>query len=300
MGTTTVPMGTTAYIGAAVQSAQHAVWATAVFDHVSVSGVASPPPALPAPWQQQDIGAVNPAGSATASSGLFTVRGSGANIWGAADAFHYVTSPWHSGACRASHERAKHQHYAKGGIMLRASLTAGSPHVILDLRPTGQIEFMTRTAASGQTSYLSGAVQPTPAWLKLVRAGSTVTGYSSADGVQWTPVGTTQAGFGGPAYIGMAVVSVAPGVLTTSTFDNVSVTVAGSPNTCSSLTVTKPSLWSGHNQSNWQLTVTPSDSTCTWTASVDQSWMGLNPRRTRRPGFPASRKQGRPHLRCEP
>ena len=167
--------------------------------------------------------------------------------------------------------------YAKGGIMLRASLTAGSPHVILDLRPTGQIEFMTRTAASGPTSYLSGAVQPVPAWLKLVRAGSTVTGYSSADGAQWTLIGTTQAGFGGPAYIGMAVVSVAPGVLNTSTLDSVAVTASQVQNPCSTLTVTKPVLWSGHSQSNWQLTVTPSDSTCTWTASVDQSWMGFNP-----------------------
>jgi hypothetical protein len=276
VGTATVPMGSTAYIGAAVQSAQHAVWATAVFDHVSVSGIASPP-ALPAPWQQQDIGAVNPPGSATASSGLFTVRGSGANIWGTTDAFHYVYQPLaQDGGLIVRVTSVQNTNtYAKGGIMLRASLTAGSPHVILDLRPTGQIEFMTRTAASGPTSYVSGAAQPTPAWLKLVRAGSTVTGYSSADGVQWALVGTTQAGFGGPAYIGMAVVSVAPGVLNTSTFDNVT-TVAASQNTCSALTVTRPSLWSGHNQSNWHLTVTPSDSTCTWTASVDQSWMGFN------------------------
>jgi len=116
-----------------------------------------------------------------------------------------------------------------------------------------------------------------PAWLKLVRAGSTVTGYSSADGAQWTPVGTTQAGFTGPAFIGMAVVSVAPGVLNTSTFDNVAVTATQAQTACSTLTVTKPVLWSGRSQSNWQLTVMPPDATCTWTASVDQSWMGLNP-----------------------
>ena len=47
-------------------------------------------PPLPAPWTDGDIGTVGAAGSASLVSGTFTVIGSGADIWGAADAFHYA------------------------------------------------------------------------------------------------------------------------------------------------------------------------------------------------------------------
>src|SRR5207253_1471125 len=46
--------------------------------------------ALPAGWSHQDIGAVGIAGSATFSSGTFTVAGSGSDIWTAADQFHFA------------------------------------------------------------------------------------------------------------------------------------------------------------------------------------------------------------------
>jgi hypothetical protein len=229
VGTVTVPMSSSVFIGTAVQSSQHAVWATAIFDHISVSALASVPP-LAAPWLDQDIGAVNPAGSTSVSAGLFTVRGSGSDIWGTADAFHYVFQPLAKDGeliVRVTSVQNTSAN-AKAGIMLRASLTPGSPHVILDLKPNAGIEFMTRAVASGQTSWLSGSTQPMPAWLKLVRAGSTVTGYSSADGTTWAQVGTTQASFSGPVYIGMAVVSHASGVLNTSTFDNVAFKVSSS------------------------------------------------------------------------
>ena len=48
---------------------------------------------LPAPWTSQDIGAVGLAGSAGYASGVYTVRGSGADIWGTADAFQSVLQP---------------------------------------------------------------------------------------------------------------------------------------------------------------------------------------------------------------
>ncbi len=48
---------------------------------------------LPAPWAGQDVGAVGQAGSASYANGVFTVRGAGADIWGAADAFQSVLQP---------------------------------------------------------------------------------------------------------------------------------------------------------------------------------------------------------------
>src|SRR4029453_10569075 len=46
--------------------------------------------ALPAPWQTTDIGAVGATGSASYSSGTFTLVGSGEDIQGTADEFRYV------------------------------------------------------------------------------------------------------------------------------------------------------------------------------------------------------------------
>lgn len=44
-------------------------------------------------WSHQDIGAVGLAGNATANDGAWTVQGAGADIWGGADAFHFVYRP---------------------------------------------------------------------------------------------------------------------------------------------------------------------------------------------------------------
>src|SRR5205814_1242073 len=53
---------------------------------------AAPPPPLPSPWANADIGAVPLQGSASFSNSTFTVSGSG-DTWGPADAFQYVYQP---------------------------------------------------------------------------------------------------------------------------------------------------------------------------------------------------------------
>src|SRR5262249_54873080 len=48
---------------------------------------------LPSPWADQDIGAVGSVGKGSFLTGTFIERGSGADIGGSADAFHYVYQP---------------------------------------------------------------------------------------------------------------------------------------------------------------------------------------------------------------
>jgi hypothetical protein len=63
-----------------------------------------------------------------------------------------------------------------------------------------------------------------PYWLKLSRSGSTVSAYTSADGVNWTPIGSPQTINLGPSvYIGLVVCSNNTSTLAAATFDNVSV-----------------------------------------------------------------------------
>lgn len=186
---------------------------------------------LPTPWQTADVGAVGTAGSTSYSSGAFTVRGAGADIWGAADAFRYVyqsvTGDTEIVARVASVQNTNP--YAKAGLMLRESVAAGAAHVILDVRPDGSIEFMKRASTGGATTYLSGATQVPPTWLKLTRSGNTVTGAVSSNGTAWATVGSTTTALGTSATVGLVVNSHNTAALNTSVFDAVSVNGSVAP-----------------------------------------------------------------------
>jgi len=118
--------------------------------------------------------------------------------------------------------------YAKAGLMFRADLSAASPHVLLDVKPDGGIEFMTRTVAGGTTTFLESGFQGMPTWLRLQRSGTTFTASVSADGKSWTTIGTTDVGAVNMGYAGMAVTSHAPGTATTATFDSISLAAVAS------------------------------------------------------------------------
>jgi regulation of enolase protein 1 (concanavalin A-like superfamily) len=186
---------------------------------------------LPAPWQDLDIGSVGAAGSATYTTPTFTVKGAGGDIWGTSDAFNFVYQPLSGDGQIVARVTGigNTNTYAKAGVMLRQSLTSTSQHAILDVRPNGSVEFMTRTSSGGSTSYVAGATQAPPAWLKLARAGTTVTASVSADGSTWSTVGTTTVSMTSSISVGLAVCSHVTGTLMTATFDNVTVGTSSAP-----------------------------------------------------------------------
>ncbi|HVH26040.1 MAG TPA: PKD domain-containing protein [Vicinamibacterales bacterium] len=186
--------------------------------------------AVPAPWANQDIGSVGLTGSASLSSGTFSVSGSGNDIWGKSDAFHYVHQPLTGdGQIVARVTSLENTHSAAAaGIMVRDTLTAGSRHVLLSVSPGGDVGLLRRANSGGTTSNVASGSQSTPAWLKLVRVGSTITGYVSNNGSAWTQVGSTTLTLGSTPSIGLIVTSHDDTTLNTATFDSVSVTYGGS------------------------------------------------------------------------
>ncbi len=175
---------------------------------------------LPSQWTATDVGAVGVHGISSFNANVYYVAGAGADIWGAADAFQFVSQPLAgdgSIVARVSGEQSTST-YAKAGIMMRQSTSASAADVILDVRPGGAIEFMARGTAGGSTTYIAGSLLPQP-WLKLSRTGSVVTAAISADGNSWTTLGT--ATLGGSALAGLAVTSHDPTVLNQAVFDNV-------------------------------------------------------------------------------
>ena len=195
----------------------------------AVAGGSESPKSLEAtsllyPWLTQDIGAVGLAGSASYSNGVFTVTGAGADIWGAADAFRFVYVPV-TGNCTITARVVSVQNtdpWSKAGIMIRSNLDANAVNAYIAVTPGNGVTWQTRTSTGGSTVNSATAGLTAPYWVKLVRSGSTFTGYRSPDGVNWTQQGTaTTITMASTAYAGLALTSHNSSSLCTATIDNV-------------------------------------------------------------------------------
>jgi hypothetical protein len=197
----------------------------------TTGGSAPPPPgggSLPAGWSSQDIGAVGVAGSASANSGTFSVTGSGADIWGTADALHYAYQQF-SGDFDAIARVATVQPvnaWTKAGVMIRGSLAANSAQGFMLVSSSKGTAFQRRVSAGNSSTNTAGPGGTAPAWVKLSRRGGSISAYQSTNGTNWTLVGSDSFSIGSSVYVGLAVGSHDNSRLATATFDNVSISSA--------------------------------------------------------------------------
>jgi len=181
---------------------------------------------LPAGWTDKDIGSVGLAGSGSYSSGVFTVKGSGSDIWSNGDLFNYAyasaTNDLTITARVATQQSANG--WSKSGVMLRASTATNSAYVALYVTPSNGVSMQFRSATGSNAVDLGRISGPAaPYWVRLVRSGNTYTGYSSADGATWTQVAATNFTLATNILAGLAVCAHDNTALNTSTFDNVAV-----------------------------------------------------------------------------
>ncbi len=79
--------------------------------------------------------------------------------------------------------------WSKAGIIIKANTSQGSPYAAMMV--TGAHGVRMQYNYTKDAAGLPGAVSAAaPRWLRLTRAGDRITGYDSADGIHWTPVGT--------------------------------------------------------------------------------------------------------------
>jgi len=190
----------------------------------TVTATTPPPPGLPAPWQTQDIGKVGVTGNASVTAGVFTVRGSGADVWGPADAFRFVYQSLAGDGAIIARVASVQNVYAwtKAGVMIRQTTDAGSTQTSMFVTPGKGLSFQRRIAANG-TSVSTTIAGAAPYWVRLVRAGQVITASVSPDGTSWTDVGQDTIAISGAVWIGLAVTSHDNTQLATATFDNVTV-----------------------------------------------------------------------------
>lgn len=190
---------------------------------------------MPVGWSNRDIGAVGAAGRVARSGGTFTVEGSGADIWGAADEFHFVSRTWDGGngpvevIARVTAVENVHR-WTKAGIMVRETLDANSVHAMLIVTPTTEkgVAFQRRPERGGLSVHTAGPAVTAPIWLRIVAQGPDVRAYNRlAETDSWTFIGEDRLTFetGGGYEVGLVVTSHEDGTLAAAEFDNVTVRV---------------------------------------------------------------------------
>ncbi len=189
-------------------------------------------------WSHSAIGRVAQPGSFSQTGTALAIAGSGADIWGSADACQYASVPWEGDLEIVATVLSldKPDPWAKAGLMLRNTLDDVSPQVMLAITPEKGVTLIRRSSIGGPseddayqsmrlvgvggtqtyqqrgsggvdaaTGSIAGAAFPH--WLKLIKQGAVVRAYHSADGQQWVWLGTLQHDFGKQFYVGLAVTS---------------------------------------------------------------------------------------------
>lgn len=184
-----------------------------VTDQLGGTGTATLPlvvTGLPAPWATTSIGAATVPGTATWAAGVFTVTNAGPGITRNADAFRFVHQPRTGDVTLVARvdSLVNTNVYAKAGLMVRETTAANSRNVMLAATPTTSdgVKLIRRTAPGATTTNVAYARSALPPrWLKLVRSGSTFTGYQSGDGTTWALVGSTTVSMTAAVQVGLAV-----------------------------------------------------------------------------------------------
>jgi len=175
-------------------------------------------------WQHDDIGDVAAAGDMTYSDGTFTVQASGADIWGYADEFHFVYRPFQGDGEIIARvvSLTDTNSWAKAGVMFRGSLEPDAAFAMTVVTPGHGVAFQRRREAGNSCAH-TGASGSAPYWVRLVRDGQTITAYASADGSEWTLVGSDSVAMPSEPYVGLALTAHNDGAMATAVFDNVTV-----------------------------------------------------------------------------
>jgi hypothetical protein len=177
-------------------------------------------------WTDQDIGSPGRAGSASINAGTYSVNGGGKDIWGRIDQFNYVYQS-SAGDLTITAQVSDQQNtnaWAKSGVMIRETTDPGSAYVFVVITPGNGVNMQYRASTGANAVQLAGVSGlVAPYWVQLVRSENTFRGFTSADGVNWTQVGSITVTMTSSVTAGLAVTSHRNTALNKSTFDNVNI-----------------------------------------------------------------------------
>jgi regulation of enolase protein 1 (concanavalin A-like superfamily) len=153
-----------------------------------------------------------------------TMTAGGEDIWSTADQFHFAYKRL-SGAGSVTARIVSVSNtdpWAKAGVMIRESLEPSSPHATMVVTPENGVSFQRRTAVNTVSEQTQQADITAPQWVRITRSGNTFTGEYSANGSNWTTLGSAEIAMLADAYIGLCLTSHNIDATCTAEFSNVS------------------------------------------------------------------------------
>lgn len=228
--TATLPnLASVLHVGLALTSSTNSALASATFDNLLIRQTDLVP--TNTPLTGLNVGGTLISGVTVSSAGIHTLRGAGSDIFFNQDGLQFAAAQLTGdGEIRARvTSQTNTNPWAKAGVMIRETLAGGSRHAtVFTTPPQAQNGFgmVWRPIAEGLTSYASGpSLNPVPDnWVRLVRNGDTLTGFTSSNGTDWTPTASvTLPGLPATVFIGLAQTSTSSYVLGTATFDRVQI-----------------------------------------------------------------------------
>jgi len=176
-------------------------------------------------YAPRDIGGPAVAGGSEAAEGGYNVSGSGEDIGGVSDQFHFeyrsLSGNFDLRVRLAGFTPANP--FAKAGLMARNTLTANSAFAAVFAAPGSAGCFFMRRSKAGQEASSTGRfpVNYPSLWLRLKREGDRFRGYGSWDGTEWVLLGEATVAMDDPIYVGQAVTSRNPQELATAEFRDI-------------------------------------------------------------------------------
>jgi hypothetical protein len=160
--------------------------------------------------------------------GTYTMTGSGADIWGTSDQFHFAFKTLSgAGSIVARVQSVENTwSWAKAGVMIRETLDADSTHAMMVVTPTQGVSFQRRNVTGGTSAADTTGGITAPYWVKIERdLSGNFTASSSTNGSTWLPEGLPDnISMGSNVYIGLIVVSTNAALTCQGVFTNVTTT----------------------------------------------------------------------------
>ena len=178
---------------------------------------------------QTDVGSPLQSGSASLDtvSQVYTIEGSGANMWAGRDEFHFLWRKLKGDfilSARARFTGAGVEPHRKLGWIVRSSLGPASPHVNASLHGDGLMSLQVRSTEGDTTRELRSEVSG-PDVIQLERKGRTFTMSVAKFGDTLSRVEVADPALGEEVFAGLYVCAHNPEVKEKATFSNVRIVI---------------------------------------------------------------------------
>ena len=177
---------------------------------------------FPGPYTPLPIGNPPPLATISSAPGGYNVGSAGEDIGGASDQFQFAYQP-RSGDFDVKvrvQSLSQTDPLAKGGLMVREDLTAGSRFAGVFATPAMNGSFFEWRDPAATTARSSGGfpINYPMTWLRLARSNTTFSGFASYDGATWTLLGSASISLSNQVFFGFAVSSHIVGQVATAQF----------------------------------------------------------------------------------